>query len=127
MPFYGNSNDLNNLKQITFVKGAVAIKNKALNYYNWQNVVQLSETDLINGKLLRTSTMHNTPINASLNIKSGEPYLISGNTQTAQVLMPSHKNWNAKSKLNQRLSMVQLNMIDCGYAQLNKVDWGYIK
>ena len=127
MPFYGNSNDLNNLKQMTFARGAVAIKNKALNYYNWQNVVQISEADLLNGKLLRTSNMHNTPINAALNIKSGEPYLISGNTQAVQILMPNDKGWSALSKLNQRLSVVQLNMIDCGYAGLNTIDWGYIK
>jgi len=127
MPFYGNNNDLNNLKQMTFAKGAVAIKNKGLNYYNWQNVLQLTQAGLINGKLVRTGSMHNTPINVALNIKSGEPYLITGNTQSVQVLMPNHKSWNALSKLNQRLSMVQLDMVDCGYTRLNKVDWGYIK
>lgn len=126
MPFYGNSNDLNNLKQMAFDRGAVALKNKGLNYYNWQNVVQLSEADLINGNRVRSGGMHNTPINVALNIKSGEPYLISGKTQPVQVLMPNHKSWNALSKLDERLSSVQLDMIDCGYSQLNKVDWGYI-
>ena len=127
MPFYGNSNDLNNLKQMTFDRGAVAIKNKSLNYYNWQNVVNLTQADLLNGNLVRTSNMHNTPINIALNIKSGEPYLVSGNTQSVNVLMPSHKSWNALSMLNQRLSLVQLDMIDCGYSKINKVDWEYIK
>lgn len=127
MPFYGNSNDLGKLKQITFNRGAVAIKNKALNYFNWQNVVNLSEADLINGNRVRTGGMHNTPINAALNIKSGEPFLISGNTQPVQVLMPNHKSWNALTLLNQRLSLVQLDMIDCGYSQLNTVNWNYIK
>ena len=127
MPFYGNTNDLNNLKQMAFARGAVALKNKGLNYFNWQNVVQLSEADLINGNRVRTGGMHNTPINVALNIKSGEPYLISGNTQPVQVLMPNHKSWNALRKLDERLSSVQLDMIDCGYSQLNKVDWGYIK
>jgi len=127
MPFYGNSNDLGILKQITFNRGAVAIKNKALNYFNWQNVVNLSEADLINGNRVRTGGMHNTPINVALNIKSGEPFLISGNTKPVQVLMPNHKSWNALTLLSQRLSLVQLDMIDCGYSQLNKVNWNYIK
>jgi hypothetical protein len=126
MPFYGNSNDLNNLKQMTFAKGAVAIKNKGLNYYNWQDVEQLSEADLINGKLIQSGSRKDTPINVALNIQSGEPYLTSGNTQSVQVLMPNHKSWNALTKLNERLSLVELNVIDCGYSQLNKVDWGYI-
>ena len=127
MPFYGNSNDLGILKQITFNRGAVAIKNKALNYFNWQNVVNLSEADLINGNRVRTGGMHNTPINVALNIKSGEPYLVSGNTQPVQVLMPNHKSWNALTLLSQRLSLVQIDMIDCGYSQLNTVNWNYIK
>ena len=71
MPFYGKSNDLSNLKQMTFAKGAVALKNKGLNYYNWQNVVQLSEADLINGKLIQSGSRKDTAINAALNIKSG--------------------------------------------------------
>lgn len=127
MPFYGNSNDLDNLKQMTFASGAAAIKNKGLNYYNWQNVLQLSEPDLINGKLIQSGSRKDTPINVALNIKSGEPYLISGNTQPVQALMPNQKGWNALSKLNQRLSPVQLDMIDCGYSQLNQINWGYIK
>lgn len=89
MPFYGNSNDLNNLKQMAFAKGAVAIKNKGLNYYNWQNVVQLSEADLINGKLVQSGSRKDTIINIALNIKSGEPYLTSGNNQSVQALMPN--------------------------------------
>lgn len=126
MPFYGNSYDLNNLKKRTFASGAIAIKNKGLNYYHWQNVLNLSEDDLINGKLIQSGSRKDTPINAALNIKSGEPYLISGNTQPVQVLMPNQKGWNALSKLNQRLSPVQLDMINCGYSQLNNVNWGYI-
>jgi hypothetical protein len=126
MPFYGDTNDLNNLKQLAFAKGAVALKNKGLNYYTWQNVEQLSEADLINGKLIQSGSRKDIPINSALNIKSGEPYLISGNTKSVQVLMPNHKSWNALTLLNKRLSNVQLEMIDCGYAKLNKVDWGYI-
>jgi len=53
--------------------------------------------------------------------------LISGNTKPVQVLMPNHKSWNALTLLSQRLSLVQLDMIDCGYSQLNKVNWNYIK
>ena len=32
MPFYGNSNDLDNLKQMTFDMGAMAISKKGFNY-----------------------------------------------------------------------------------------------
>jgi DNA repair photolyase len=127
MPFHGNSSDLDNLKQMTFAKGAVAIKNKGLNYYNWQNVLNLTQAGLIKGNLARTGSMHNTPINVALNIQSGEPYLVSGNTQSVQVLMPNHKSWNAVSKINERLSMDQLITINCGYSKLNSINWGYVK
>ena len=49
--------------------------------------------------LFKQAVCTDTPINVALNIKSGEPYLVSGNTQSVNVLMPNHKSWNALSKL----------------------------
>jgi DNA repair photolyase len=127
MPFYGDKNDLNNLKLLAFNKGAVALKNKGLNYYDWQAVQQISETDLINGKLTQTGSRKDTPIDITLNICSGEPYLKSGKPQSLKVAMPKQKAWNALSKLNTRLSNETLDVINCGYEKCNNTDWEYIK
>ncbi len=127
MPFYGDKNDLNELKKKTFARGAKALKNKGLNYYTWDNVESISEKDLIDGKLLQTGTRKDIHIDSSLNILSGETFLKSGNTKSVKILMPNHKAWNAMSKIDERLAKQELMMIDCGYNQLNKVEWGYIK
>ena len=63
----------------------------------------------------------------SLNILSGETFLESGKSKSIKVLWPNHKAWNALSKIDERLAEQDLVMIDCGYGQMNKVDWGYIK
>lgn len=127
MPFYGNKDDLLKLKEMTFNSGAKALKNKALNYYNWQDVRNISEKDLIAGKLLQSGNRKDTPIDSSLNILSGEPYLENGNPVNVDVLMPNHKAWTALSKLNERMVLTKLNKINCGYTQLSGIDWGYIK
>jgi DNA repair photolyase len=127
MPFFGNKKDLRKLKQITFNKGAKALKNKGLNYYNWQNVQNISEKDLIEGKLLQSGNRQDRPIDSSLNILSGEQFKNNGNPETVEALMPNHKAWTAMSKLKERLTMTKLEKINCGYSQLNSIDWGYIK
>lgn len=126
MPFFGNRNDLLVLKNEAFNKGAKALKNKTLNYYNWQNITNLSEQDLLNGKLLQSGNRKDTPIDSSLNTLSGEPFLFNGKTQPINVLMPNHKAWSAMSKISQRLTLTTLDKINCGYNQLNKINWGYI-
>ena len=127
MPFYGTSQDLKDLKKMTFAKGAVALKNKGLNYYDWQVVQQISEADLLSGKLLQTGSRKDTPIDVTLNINSGEPYLVSGKTQLTTVRMPKQKDWQRMSKFDDRVDDQQLEMINCGYELCNNVDWGYIK
>jgi hypothetical protein len=127
MPFYGNSQDLKDLKKMTFDMGAVALKNKGLNYYDWQAVQQISQADLLSGKLLQTGSRKDTPIDVTLNINSGEPYLVSGKTQLTTVRMPKEKDWQRMSKFDDRVAYQQLEMINCGYELCNNVDWGYIK
>ena len=127
MPFYGDKNDLTELKQMTFAKGAVALKNKKLNYYDWQAVQQISEADLLNGKLLQTGSRKDSPIDVSLNVNSGEPYLISGQKQLTTVKMPKEKDWHRMSKFDDRVDDQQLEIINCGYGICNNVNWGYLK
>lgn len=126
MPFFGDKNDLLQLKLETFNRGAKALKNKGLNYYNWNEILNISEQDLLNGKLLQSGNRKDMPIDQSLNILSGESFLNNGNAESVDVLMPNHKAWTAMSKLNERLTLTNLEKINCGYSQLNDVDWGYI-
>ena len=112
---------------MTFAKGAVALKNKGLNYYDWQAVQQISEADLLNSKLLQTGSRKDSPIDVSLNINSGEPYLVSGKKQLTTVKMPKEKDWQRMSKFDDRVDDQQLEIINCGYGICNNVNWGYIK
>ncbi len=127
MPFYGDKNDLSILKQITFDSGAQAIKNKGINYYDWNDVKNASYNDLIQDNISQTGSRQDTIIDDTLTIKSGEEYLVNGKPESVKVLMPNRKYWNAMSMLEERMVKTELNVIDCGYDQINTVDWEYIK
>ena len=105
MPFYGGVSELDDLKTITFNAGARALKNKALNYFNWNDVINISFEDLVQYKLPQTGSRKDTIISQAHMIKSGEDYLVNGTSETVDVIMPSEKAWDAMSKFNQRTTL----------------------
>ena len=132
MPFYGDDKDLDILKTQTFNAGAKAFKNKGLNYYDWLQLSKLTYDDLINDRITRISARPDTK-NKQFMIKSGETHLIKGTAQTVSLLMPKPKvgrgkkeNWSVPSQMNNRLAMKDVDIIDCGYSMISKVNWGYI-
>ncbi len=133
MPFYGESNDLQALKDETFRRGAKAFKNKGLNYYKWADLdVPRTFEEFIKERIPRSTRRTDTK-NESFIIKSGEQVLINGEPQEISVRFPrvdkqfrAKKNWSAMSKFKQRSSIKKMNVIDCGYRDCNSVDWGYI-
>jgi len=127
MPFNGDVPELNELKKITFNAGARALKNKALNYFNWIDVKNISFDNLVQYKLPQTGSRNDTIISLNHMIKSGEDYLENGKTKSVDILMPSEKAWDAMSKFQGKTSLQTLNKIDMGYDELNDVDWVYIK
>jgi len=127
MPFYGDVPELDELKRITFNAGAQALKNKALNYFQWNDVKNISFTDLVQYKLPQTGSRTDTIISQAHMIKSGEDLIINSKTTPVPVRMPYEKAWDAMSKFQRRTSIQTLNKVEMGYDQLNDVDWGYIK
>jgi DNA repair photolyase len=126
MPFYGDVSDLDILKVNTFNAGAHAIKNKALNYYDWNIIKKANFDDLVQYKLAKSFGRNDTVISSTHTIKSGEDYLLKGMPVSISVKMPSAKAWDRESGFNNRTTAITLNKIDMGYAQLNQVDWEYI-
>ncbi len=127
MPFYGSVPELDELKRITFDAGAQALKNKALNYFQWNDLKNISFDDLVQYKLPQTGSRTDTIISQAHMIKSGEEYLVNGKTETIDILMPSENAWDAMSKFTERSSVQTLAKVEMGYDDLNDVDWGYIK
>ncbi|MBV6421637.1 MAG: hypothetical protein DAHOPDDO_02918 [Ignavibacteriaceae bacterium] len=127
MPFYGGVTELDELKRITFDAGAKALKNKALNYFDWNEIKNITFDDLIQNKLSKSSNRNDTIISQNHIIKSGEEYLVNGQTETIDIVMPSDKAWDAMSKFTERSSVHSLTKVEMGYDELNDVNWSYIK
>jgi len=132
MPFYGEEDDLKMLKKNAFEKGAKAFKNKGLNYFLWNELEKLSYDDLINDKISRSGSRKDV-MHEDLNVKSGETILFRNKMKYKTVLMPKPKkgrrkppNW-AVAGFKKRLKRKDMEMINCGYSDISKIDWGYIK
>ena len=136
MPFYGNRKDLLKLKKETFKRGAKAFKNKGLNYFkDWNELRQDMTFDEFLIADLSTGKGRVDEKVESLIIKSGE-YLLNenGNQRNKTVLAPrmdknfkATEQWSAVTLMDERFERRRMKMIDCGYSQLNEIDWGYIK
>ncbi|MEI7907968.1 MAG: hypothetical protein WCI84_11490, partial [Bacteroidota bacterium] len=132
MPFYGDANDLQILKNLTFNVGAKAIKNKSLNYFDWNQLKQLTYADLIQDKIKRISGRPDF-MDPVFVINSGETILVNGQSQNVKLIMPIPKvpkiklsDWAIPSKMSTRLKWTTIKKIDCGYSQISKLNWGYI-
>lgn len=125
MPFITFSSDeervhqeLVALKELAFNHGAVAFKNKGLNYFD--------EKDVQAGKARHVKGQKNKYFE-DLIIKSGEPALDKrGKPRTRAVLMPKSKIWATKH-CRERLEKRPEVIVDCGYNILNNVRWGNIR
>ena len=133
MPFFGDEPELQALKTLTFQKGAKAFKHKELNYYKWEDVENISFTDLLDDKLKRTGTKRDN-YNQNIITKSGELILLSGKPQLIPAEMPmvrrrgeKFENWSVVSKMNERLVLRDMPIIDCGYSLINNENWKYIR
>jgi DNA repair photolyase len=133
MPFYGGHKDLIKLKKEAFNRGAQAFKNKGLNYYSWNDLIQVRTYDqFINDKIPRSKGRLDEK-DESLIIKSGENVLIKGKPLRRSVLFPivdydfkTDSNWSAMSEYKNRFKRKSMKVIDSGYADCNTEKWGYI-
>jgi hypothetical protein len=123
MPFYGDPYDLFMLKNMVLNSGALAFKNKGLNYYDWQ---QFNNVNPLN-PLRRTKTKTNIYVKAQI-IKSGEEIKP---LKMKNVLLPKLRkrgdkfiNWSINPN---GLELRDVPVVDMGYSLTNSVDWGYLK
>jgi len=113
--------DLAALKDHCFNRGAVAFKNKGLNYFD--------ESDVQVGEAKHRKGQENKYFE-DLIIKSGEPVLDkNGAPQTRRVLMPRQANWHnwAGRSWQDRMEARDQVVVDCGYGRMNEMNWGYIQ
>jgi DNA repair photolyase len=133
MPFYGDKNDVLKFKEEVINRGAQAFKHKSLNYYSWDDLNANTWDDILDDKLKR-STVKKDDHFEDVIYKSGELWLVDDKAQTSQALMPIPKtrgitvsDWSVVSKMSQRLTLQNMSIIHCGYSDISKIDWGYIK
>ncbi|HZW40425.1 MAG TPA: radical SAM protein [Ignavibacteriaceae bacterium] len=126
MPFYGDYNDVLNIKKVTAQYGAKAFKNKGLNYFDWDELKNLSYQDLIADKVSRVQGRKDI-MYEDLNYKSGEDFLVNGKPTSINLLMPIDRKWAAVTKMEERIKPMDQKIINCGYGDINSEDWGYIK
>ena len=123
MPFVGEENDLLKLKDMVFNAGAKAFKNKSLNYYAWDQLKNINPIDPLNRSTVKTN--RHIP---DMIIKSGEKIQPAS---TTEVLMPKVRkrgekfiNWSIRKEGLEKQIVEAVNM---GYADINTVDWKYLK
>ncbi|MCB0729536.1 MAG: hypothetical protein KDC88_00770 [Ignavibacteriae bacterium] len=126
MPFWGDYKEVEAIKKLSFNNGARGFKNKRLNYFDWQQLQALDYNDLINDKVSRVQGRPDNMFE-DLNEKSGETLLFKGKPKIVNVSFPHVRKWSTPTILDEKLSLQDQKIIDCGYSQLNKVKWAYIK
>ena len=135
MPFCGDQGDLQKLKKHTFDRGAVAFKNKGLNYYNnWNDLQQQMTFEKFLKTKIPTGKGRIDAKNESLIIKSGEFVKTpKKNYRYKTVMMPKMDenfkatvNWGAITRMKERFENRKMKLIDCGYRKCGNIDWGYI-
>lgn len=133
MPFKGSLEEVIAFRENTIKYGAKAFKHKELNYFNWTNVENISKKSLFNDELLRTSSKKDLHFDDVIH-KSGEYYIENQKPVFAEVRLPVFKNtdgksqnWTIRSDTTNSLTTEKVQMINCGYSKMSKVNWNYIK
>ncbi len=107
--------------------GAKAFKHKALNYFELSDFEGKNFQDYFAGKIKPSKSRNDLSFD-DLSLKSGERILKDGKAQ--QVTLNFHSKdqglYTTKS-LNDLKVFRLVDMADCGYNLVNKIDWGFIK
>jgi DNA repair photolyase len=135
MPFFGGRRDLRKLKKTAFDRGAKAFKNKGLNYFrSWDELNRAQAyDDFLIARIPRVREREDRK-DESFIFKSGETMRRKGRSSSKEVSMPrmdedfrAKSEWAAMSKMRHRFVKTKMKVIDCGYAECNNIDWGYIR
>ncbi|MBT6469822.1 MAG: hypothetical protein HOK52_01010 [Candidatus Marinimicrobia bacterium] len=110
MPLIGDEKEARKIKKSCLNNGAKAFKHKGVNYWD--------EQALLNGNVVSKGGKKDL-VYKNILLKSGEDYLVDGNTQSGAYKMPD-KKW-------QTYAMKDMTFVDFGYTDMNSFYWGYVK
>jgi DNA repair photolyase len=125
MPFLGTKADAVKLKDLCFNSGAQGFKHKSMNYFAQEDLEKQTWADVLTGKLQPTLG-RNDEIWEELTVKSGEFVPENSDFKRVDVLWSDKKNWAQLNALDANFQVKKVRLVDCGYAGLNSVDWGYV-
>ena len=127
MPFLGDKNEAEQLKNLTINAGARAFKHKALNYFELSDFEGKDFQDYLAGRITPSQTRNDTSYE-DLSLKSGEKILTNGKAQQVTLNFHSKGQDLYSTKSVNDLKVYRLvDLADCGYNQLNTIDWEFIK
>jgi DNA repair photolyase len=128
MPFLGDRQEAEKLKQMALNAGAQAFKHKGLNYYQLSDFEGKTWNDYLTERVIPTHFREDFAFK-DLFLRSGENIIQNG--QPLTTTLPFHnprKQDLYKLKSADELKVYRLvELADCGYNLLNNLDWGYIK
>lgn len=110
MPFIGSKDEATELRKVVFDHGANAFKHKKLNYWD--------EGAILEGRLVEKGRRQDAAFQDLL-VKSCEPFEGDGRPQLVDTVLPTPKWDNFVGRL--------VVLENCGYADLNAFDWGYVR
>lgn len=128
MPFLGDKQEAEQLRQMAINAGAQAFKHKGLNYYNVSDFDNKTWNDYLTERVIPTHYREDFAYK-DLFLRSGEN--IIQNNQPLTTSLTFHNNrkqdlYELKSADEMRVYRL-VDLADCGYNLLNNLDWGYIK
>lgn len=127
MPFLGDKLEAEKLKQMSLNVGASAYKHKGLNYFDLSDFEGKTFQDYLVGRII-PSQARNDFSYEDLSLRSGEKILKDGKTQEVTLNFQSKDQDLYTTNSANDLKVFRLvDMVDCGYNQLNNLDWEFIK
>lgn len=128
MPFLGDRQEAEQLRQMALNAGAQAFKHKGLNYYQLSDFEGKTWNDYLAERVIPTHFREDFAYK-DLFLKSGENIMQSNQPLTTTLIFHNSRKqdlYQLKSADEMKVYR-QVELADCGYGQLNNLDWGFIK
>jgi hypothetical protein len=124
MPLIGTREDATEIRRVGFEHGARAFKHKGVNYWD--------ENALLGGEAIKVRGRKDEAYE-DLIVRSGEPVLNNGQPRTVILPMPIIVKRGKKKPTNkwrgygpEDFKEREITMENCGYSEVNDIDWGYV-
>ena len=124
MPLIGTREDAIEIRRVGFENGARAFKHKGVNYWD--------EDALLDGQVRKTKGRKDE-VFEDLIVRGGEPVMDNGRARTVTLPMPVIVKKGKKKPTSkwkgfraQDLEQKLITMENCGYSEMNDINWGYV-